>query len=105
MIKRRQVLVISSNGWMVTVAPFSTVAPQQLKNYHFHVPEGSYPFFQDGADNWLKADMTTAVSRERLDRLWYSGSFQRAMLSPADFHAARVSVLHGLALGNLAPHL
>ena len=105
MVKRRQVLVLSSHHRMVSVVPFSTVAPAPARNFHHMIAAGCYPFFTAGVDNWIKGDMVTAVSRDRLDRLWFNGQFQRASLSAADYAAGRRCVLHGLALGALVPHL
>ena len=105
MIKRRHVVVLAVNHMMIIVAPFSTVCPPRLRPFHMHVPADTYPFFAAGADNWLKADLTTAVSRDRLDRVYYDGQFQRATLSADHFKACRASVLNGLALGALVSHL
>ena len=105
MIKRRHVVVLATRGLMVTVAPFSTVAPNHVQNFHHLIPDGSYPFFAAGEDNWLKGDMITAVSRDRLDRVFHGGRYQRAPLAPADFRAARRCILHGIGLGTLAQHV
>lgn len=90
---------------MVSVVPFSTVAPAPVRNFHHVIAADSYPFFAAGVENWIKGDMVTAVSRDRLDRLWFEGKYQRARLSVADYASGRACVLHGLALGALAGHL
>ena len=105
MIKRRQVVVLAANHRMIMVAPFSTVCPPKMRNFHLHIAADTYPFFAPGAENWLKADLTMAVSRDRLDRVYFGNQYQRALLSAAHFKACRICVLHGLALGALAPHL
>jgi uncharacterized protein YifN (PemK superfamily) len=105
MVKRRHALVLSVQGMMVTVVPFSTVEPTHLRNFHLYIAADTYPFFAAGAENWLKGDMVTAVSRGRLDRVWYDGRHQRASLTADDFGKARGCVLHALGLGKLVPHL
>lgn len=105
MIKRRHVLVLAANHRMIIVAPFSTVPPPRIRNFHFYIPADTYPFFAAGADNWLKADLATAVSRDRLDRVFYAGRYQSAVVSAEDLKSCRACVLHGLSLGALAVHL
>jgi uncharacterized protein YifN (PemK superfamily) len=103
MIKRRHVVVLATNHRMIAVAPFSTAKPPRMQRFHMHIPVGTYPFFAQGAENWLKADLAASVSRDRLDRVFYNGSRQRAMLSPAHLKAARACVLNGLGLGAFLP--
>jgi uncharacterized protein YifN (PemK superfamily) len=105
MVKKRRVLVVSSGGSLVRVAPFSTRPPQNPRPYHHRIPADSYPFFRPGVDSWLKADVLMAVSRDRLDRLHFNGRFQRAALSQTDWLASRTAVLEALGLGRLKTHL
>lgn len=105
MIKRRHSLVLSVQEQMIIVAPFSTVEPTPLRQFHLEVPADTYPFFATGARNWLKGDMIMAVSRQRLDRIFYEGRYKRASICPEHFALARACVLHGLSLGKLVPHL
>jgi uncharacterized protein YifN (PemK superfamily) len=105
MIKRRHVVVMAANHHMILVAPFSTVRPPKMRNFHMHIPADTYPFFAQGAENWLKADLTTAVSRDRLDRVFFQGRYQRAALSAGHLKISRACVLHGLGLGALGAHL
>jgi len=104
MVKPRHSVVVSvPSPGLAVVAPFSTREPTPLKPFHVHIPLGRYPFFSE--ESWLKGDMLQAVSRDRLDRLWFNGRHQRARLSPADFKAVRAAALAGLGLSQLVPHL
>ena len=104
MIKRRHVVVISTpSAGLAIIAPFSTIEPYPLKPYHLSIPFGHYPFFTK--DSWLKGDMLQAVSRDRLDRLFFDGKHRRAALSKADCKSVRACALAGLGLSPLVAHL
>lgn len=104
MVKERHAVVVATpSPGLAIVAPFSTREPEPLRGFHFYIPVGTYPFFS--RDSWLKGDMLQVVSRDRLDRLYYHGRYQRASLTKADFGAVRAAVLAGLGLSRLAMHL
>lgn len=104
MVKPRHAVVIATpSAGLAIIAPFSTREPTPLRPFHFHIPVGRYPFFNQ--DSWLKGDMLQVVSRSRLDRLRVNGQRQRTHLSPDDFKAVRAAALAGLGLSRLIGHL
>lgn len=104
MIKERHAVVIATpSPGLAIIAPFSTRQPAPLRPFHHHIPLGTYPFFSK--DSWLKGDMLQVVSRDRLDRLYFNGRFQRAALSKDDFKVVRAATLSALGLGLLGVHL
>lgn len=105
MIKRRHVVILSTNIDLMIVAPFSTKAPRPQRACHHRISAGAYPFFDPRTDNWLKGDMVMAASRDRLDRLRYDGAYRRAIVSIEDLKAIRTAVLNGLGLATLTAHL
>jgi len=105
MIKRRHVVILSTNIDLMVVAPFSTKTPRPQRACHHRIPAGAYPFFDAATDSWLKGDMLMAASRDRLDRVRYDGAFQRAKVNAADLKAIRTAVLNGLGLSALTAHL
>lgn len=103
--KFRQVAIVSSFGRLAIVVPFSTSRPKIARNYHVHIVAGSYPFLTTANDSWLKADLVTTVSHDRLDRCQVAGRYQRVNLTSAHLKALRAACLHGIGLGRLVQHL
>ena len=73
MVKTRPVVVVSPRlrrrGDLVGVVPFSTTAPAHIENYHLELdmdPVLPKPFAAPRV--WVKCDMYSVVSLERLDR-------------------------------------
>lgn len=103
--KERHVVVLSSSMGVTTVVPFSTVAPRSPMRIHYRIPAGTYQFMDQQDDSWLKGDLITTVSNDRLDRPFVGNKRSIVFLSKADLRAVREAVLNGLALGKLIPHL
>jgi uncharacterized protein YifN (PemK superfamily) len=92
--KERQVIVINSSNGLTTVVPLSTVAPRSLMKIHFKITAGSYDFLSHAEDSWVKADLISTVSNQRLDRPYLAGKRQTVSISK--------TVLHALAMSQLA---
>jgi len=116
MTKRRPVVVVSPNfksrTGLCCVVPLSTTAPGQIADYHYQLtlaPPLPPPF--DSLQMWVKGDMLSTVSFERLDLL----RTERKYLGRREYAKCRVptealpeiyrAVLNGLGLGRLTPHL
>src|SRR5437762_288703 len=88
MVKRRHVVVVSPryrrHTGLCLVVPFSTVPPRDVEPHHLEIPVGSYDFFDPAKSTWLKADMLTSVSFERLDRVLLYGRFATPVLEYKD---------------------
>ena len=102
MNKVRHVLVISPNRrrghGLCTIVPFSTVAPNPVEKYHFRIPANKYTFFKKDTDVWAKADMISAVSLGRLDRVIDQGKHCTPYLQPLDFESIQLGALNSLGL-------
>lgn len=116
MTKRRPVVVISPNfksrTGLCCVVPLGTTAPEPVAAYHYLLtlkPTLPVPF--DSPEMWVKGDMLATVSFQRLDLL----RTERRRLGKREYAKCRVSgdalpeiyrsVLNGLGLGRLTPHL
>lgn len=103
--KERHVVVINSSIDVTTVIPFSTVAPRSPMRIHHRIPAGTYQFMDQQDDSWLKGDLITTVSNQRLDRPFVGNRRSTVYLDRADFKACLEAMLNGLRLGKLTPHL
>ncbi|POO56302.1 type II toxin-antitoxin system PemK/MazF family toxin [Agrobacterium rosae] len=100
--KERQVIVINSSNGLTTVVPLSTVAPRSPLKIHFKITAGLYDFLSHAEDSWVKADLISTVSNQRLDRPYLAGKRQTVSISKSDFREVRKTVLHALAMSQLA---
>lgn len=101
MIKKRPVIVVSPyqlnrRRKCCTVVPLSTVAPEDIEDYHHRIPAGTYAFQDFYRDSWVKADMISTVAYQRLDRLKVHGQYRSINLSNKDFILIRQAVDHAL---------
>ena len=103
--KERHVVVINASFGVTTVVPFSTVAPRSPMRSHFCIPAGKYQFMDQHDDSWLKGDLVTTVSNDRLDRPFVGNRRTIVSLSKDDFKACLEAMLNGLRLGKLVPYL
>lgn len=116
MQKVRPVVVVSPafkrRPKLCAVVPLSTTDPDPVENYHLLLtldPPLPRPF--DSSQVWVKADMISTVSHDRLDRLraGRNAAGQRTYtmrrVSAADLAAINAAMLEGLGLGRLTPHL
>ena len=102
MVKRRHVVVVSPryrrHTGLCLVVPFSTVPPRELEPHHYQIPLGKYGFFDPVRPTWVKADMLTSVSFERLDRLLLYGRYTAPQLRDEDLVEIQRCVAHALQL-------
>nr|WP_232037125.1 type II toxin-antitoxin system PemK/MazF family toxin [Asticcacaulis excentricus] len=103
--KQRQVIVINSTTELTTVVPLSTVAPKTPTKIHHKIAAGTYPFLDPRDDNWVKGDLITTVSNQRLDRPYVAGRRETVKISPEDLKEVRKVVLHALAMSTLVSNL
>lgn len=103
--KERPAVVLGSSFDVTTVVPLSTIAPRSPMKTHHCIPAGTYQFLDHHEDSWVKGDLVTTVSNERLDRPFVGSRRSIVHLSKEDFKAVRVVALNGLGLGKLAPYL
>jgi len=105
MTKRRPVVVVSPRRRRVIspflVVPFSTQAPLHPDRAHYRIAAGAYGFLARDADSWAKCDLVSAVAGERLDRLWYRGSYRVPRISHADLRGVRLGVIHAISAAEL----
>lgn len=105
MYKERHCIVINPSRGVTTIVPLSTVPPIVQANFHHCIQAGSYGSIDPNDDSWVKGDMLTTVSNQRLDRPFVSGRRTTEILNATDLRSVLEAVLHGLALGRLTPHL
>jgi uncharacterized protein YifN (PemK superfamily) len=100
MTKCRPVVVLSERPrWSqrpFVVVPFSTQAPAQPEPIHYRIPAGRYPFFAPDADSWAKCEFVSAVSVERLDRLWRNNMHVAPRLHDADLQGILLGVIRAI---------
>lgn len=82
MQKIRHCIVISPERKTGTciVVPLSTVPPSRIEAYHYKMPRNVYQCLECGTDVWVKADMITHASFQRLDRPKENGRFASVFL-------------------------
>lgn len=101
MTKVRHVVILtpgkSFKGTCVVV-PLSTKIPTVVERHHHCFVTGTYPFLTGNQDSWVKADMITTVSYERLDRVRVGTSYLSPSISVADFERVKECVRHALTL-------
>lgn len=100
--KERQVIVINSSSGLTTVVPLSTVAPKSPMKIHYRINAGTYSFLDQNDDSWVKADLISTVSNQRLDRPFVAGRRTTVNISKEDLRCVRKAVLHALAMSQLA---
>lgn len=105
MFKERPSVVISAGRGVTTVIPLSTNAPATPQKYHFCIPAGKYPFFDQHSDSWAKTDMIETVSNQRLDRPFLGGVRSTVKLSAEDLRNIRETILHWIGLSRLTSQL
>ncbi|MGJ3264786.1 MAG: type II toxin-antitoxin system PemK/MazF family toxin [Salinarimonas sp.] len=98
MIKTRPVLVISpkrrDNVKLCTVLPISSTAPEEVRPFHYRLPEGTLSASKY-AEAWIKGDMVATVAHHRLDRLKIGFRRYESPLVPDEvLREARRCVLH-----------
>jgi uncharacterized protein YifN (PemK superfamily) len=103
--KQRQTVVINASSGLTTVVPLSTVAPRSPMKIHYRIAAGFYGFLDQNDDSWVKADLITTVSNQRLDRPFVAG--QRKTVSVSKYHMLEIrkTVLHALAMSALVSTL
>lgn len=116
MQKKRPVIVlckqIHSRPNLCTVVPLSTTAPTTMMPYHvklFTSPPLPEPY--NSPFHWVKADMVSAVSFERLS-LPFMGKdssgkriYDIRVLTKTELRSVQQAVLNGLGLSDLTFHL
>ena len=116
MIKRRLAIVISPRlrhrDRLCTVVPLSTTPPSQVMPYHYNIKlDESFRTPHDYQGHWVKADMISTVSFDRLS-LPYRGKnisgkrdYFVKIIKGDDLKSIRGCVLYALALFSLTEHL
>lgn len=103
--KLRQVIVINAASELTTVVPLSTVAPRTPSKIHFKIEAGKYAFLDATDDSWVKGDLITTVSNQRLDRPFVAGRRETVKITPDDLKDVRKVILHALAMSSLVINL
>lgn len=98
MYKRRQSIVLSSMNGTTSVVPLSTLEPKIKKKFHFKIESGKYKTLGT-EDSWVKANMITNVSNNRITRPLFDGKNIKETISRDDFFEIQKAVLHGLGMG------
>lgn len=98
MYKRRQCIVLSSMNDTTSVVPLSTLEPEIKKNFHFKIESGKYKTL-GAEDSWVKANMVTNVSNNRITRPLFNFRAFTEKVSKDDFAKIQEAVLHGLGMG------
>ena len=97
--KTRHVVVIQARSKDTSVVvPFSTVRPRRVERFHYCLPTGKYPFL-NRQENWVKADLLTCVSCERLERVLVAGRYSHTFLDDEDVAKVQQCVLRVFGLG------
>ncbi|TAA20327.1 type II toxin-antitoxin system PemK/MazF family toxin [Pseudoxanthomonas winnipegensis] len=116
MIKRRPVIVLSprfrTRDKLCTVVPLSTQRPKSICEYHCQLAfDPVLPEPYNEPRMWVKADMVSAVSFERLF-LPSPGKdsvgqriYDVRHIGEAEFKLVQKCVLHGIGLASLTSHL
>ncbi|MGP9821349.1 type II toxin-antitoxin system PemK/MazF family toxin [Salinarimonas sp. NSM] len=102
MIKTRPVLVVSpkrrDSVKLCTVVPISSRAPEEVRPYHYRLPQGILPDSKY-AEAWIKGDMVATVGCHRLDRLKVGHRRYESPSVPDDvLREARRCVLHATGM-------
>lgn len=95
MTKVRFVVILTQSVSRVgtcIVVPLSTKRPNPVKAHHHCIVQGTYRFLGGAEDSWVKADMLSAVSTQRLDRVLDNGRYTSPSLSTEDFATVRKCV-------------
>uniref|UniRef100_B0SVE5 Transcriptional modulator of MazE/toxin, MazF n=1 Tax=Caulobacter sp. (strain K31) TaxID=366602 RepID=B0SVE5_CAUSK len=104
MIKVRPVVVIArnrKNRRLVTVAPLSTTAPDDLDEVHHEMSRNPSPG-REAVTCWAKCDMLATVSLARLDRFKVGrGQYVVPNVVSHDFAAIRRAVAKALDLSHI----
>lgn len=108
-VKTRPVLVISpkrlSDLGLCTVIPISHTPPDEVKPYHYKLPQGIVPN-KKYQTAWLKGNLVQTVGLHRLDRLKVGPREYISPLVPNEIlKEARRCVLHITGMDHLTVHL
>ena len=109
MVKRRLCVVISppiaERVGLCTVVPLSTTPPKKVMNYHCEIQiPFELPNYWGDHPRWVKGDMVTAVSFERVEMLRLGKStdgkriYQKTPLSKPDIERVIQCVLTSLGV-------
>lgn len=116
MVKKRPVVVISPKrkhcSGLCTVIAISTVEPNPKSNWHYKLPNASMPISFQNKDSWLKGDMISRVSFNRLnliktgkDRATGKRIYFKQRLGREQMKTVYECVLHSLNLSHLPQYL
>ncbi|MGB0784134.1 MAG: type II toxin-antitoxin system PemK/MazF family toxin [Marinomonas sp.] len=118
MTKKRPVIVISPKrkncSGLCTVVAISTVVPDHIEKWHYHLPMASMPNVPNfqRKDSWVKGDMIYRVSFERLslirtkrDTTTGKRDYFTQTLGRKQMKSIYSCVLNALNLEALTPHL
>ena len=116
MVKRRPVIIVSprfrNRDRLCTIVPCSTVEPNQKMDYHYRLElEIPLPEPYNSSFQWIKGDMVTTVSLDRLS-LPFRGKdnngkriYDKRIVDDLDLKKIQICILNALNFSHLTNHL
>ena len=116
MVKRRPVIIVSprlrNRDGLCTIVPLSTTSPIPVMEYHYKLKlDKPLPAPYDSSFHWVKGDMLTTVSFNRLflphTNKDHNGKrrYVVKIIEDIDLCNIRKCILHALALSPLTKHI
>jgi len=115
MVKRRPVIIVSprlrDRDKLCTIVPLSTTPPSRVMAYHYKLKlDKPLPAPYDASFHWVKGDMVTTVSLNRLFMPFIAKDkgkreYDNRVIDVVDLRNIRACILHALNLSCLTGHL
>ena len=102
MYKTRHAIVMAKSMLgTTTVVPLSTNEPQHVMDFHYEIEARTYDSLNENVSSWVKANMISNVSNERINRPLFEGRRTTILIELNHFKEIRKAVLSGLGMGKL----